>query len=100
MTFIQDQEGHKGGEISDLLCDAFFVFAMQIFYLHLIFFNFGFDISKIEFEKDILDIGIELNFPRLILKIWMICKFFVRGGSEDTRRDVRPCCRHVTEQNA
>ncbi len=28
-NFIQDQKGHKGGETSDFLCDALFVFAKQ-----------------------------------------------------------------------
>ncbi len=34
----KEQEGHKGGERWDLLCDAFIVFAKQINSLQLYFF--------------------------------------------------------------
>ncbi len=70
--------GAHGGGRCEMPCNVFFVFAMQNFFdtsIVNVGINIGFENPKIEFEKDILDRGITLNFPRLILEIWMICKF-------------------------
>ncbi len=42
--------------------------------------------------------GIKLNLQRLIQNIWLICKIFVLGGSEDTWLTARACCGHVHEK--
>ncbi len=68
-----DQEGHKGGDRRELLCNAFFVFAKQIFCCHLIFLHFGisncFVIAKEEFQKNYFHSGIKLIVRKQIWKI-------------------------------
>ncbi len=76
-------------EINLFLTNQFFHFGI----------NNGFVIPKEEFWKNNLCRGIKYIFQMQIWKIWLICKFFVPGGSKDTWLSPRTCCRKVTEKN-
>ncbi len=99
---IWDQEGHKGGEKSVLICKAFFVFVKQIFSWHINFFHFGisncFVIAKEEFQKNIKYRGIILIIWTRIWKIWLIHDFFIPDEGSDTWLTPRTGCGHLTEQ--
>ncbi len=91
MNYIWDQEGHKGGESSDVLCNTFFVFTKQIFCWHLNFLHFGisncFVIAKEEFQNKCFYRGIKLTIQK---QIWKICFFilFFFVFLEDRTRDL------------
>ncbi len=71
--------GHNGGEISDLLCNAIFVFAKEINCEHLIFSFWNqwlFCNCKTEFQKNFNYRGIKLIVQTQIQNIWLICNIF------------------------
>ena len=91
-NFIRDQGGNKGGEISDLLRDTFFVFAKQIFCRHLNFFHFGININFViaeeEFRKNIYYSRIKLIVQKRIRKILLIRSLFFFVFLEYRTRDL------------
>ncbi len=78
--FLLGSEGNMGGQGWEIHCNAFFVFAKQIFCWHLFLFNFeiitGVAIPKIGFKKDNFCRGIKLNYWRLIWNILWIHNVF------------------------
>ncbi len=100
--FLTASEGTRGEKDEGCIAKYFCVCKGSIL-LTPHFFNFGINtgpaIPKTEFKTDNFCSGIELNCQRIIWKIWMICKFYVTGGSEDTQLDMSTYYRHVTEQN-
>ncbi len=103
VNFCQDQEGYKGGDRRDLICNAFFVFVKQILRWHIYFFHFriyiDFVIPKEEFRKSNVCRGIKLILEMQICKIWLIrVLFFFFFRVLDMWLTQRTCCWHVTEQ--
>ncbi len=94
---IWDQEEHKGGEISGLLWNSFFVFAKQFFCLNLNFFHFGISnflvIANKKFKKNFNYEGIELIVQIIWThnwKIWLIYILFFYVFLEYWTHDLLP----------
>ncbi len=99
--FLLGSEGNKWGEGREMLCNAFDVFAKQIFHWHQNF-NFGINtvvaIPKIMFANNFFHKGIGLNFW---MWIWMIClmaSFYVPSAREDMQLTARTCYKHMNEK--
>ncbi len=95
MTFWWDCRGTMG-ENGNRFIVMNFLCSQSKYLIDISIFHFGINIgvaSAKKYEKDNLYREIELN---LFWKIWMICKFFVTGGSEGTRLTARKCHRHMT----
>ncbi len=79
LNFSWDQRGTTGEGVGSCIVMHFLCLQCKSL-TDTSFFNFGinigYEISKIEFEKGILNREIKLNYRRLIWKIWMICTFF------------------------